>query len=194
MTNNLSSEQIILVDEQDRATGQAEKMAAHREALLHRAFSVFLLSQDEQGMPVTLLQQRCLQKYHCGGLWTNSCCSHPRVGEKILAAARRRLGEELGITAKLNLINIGNFIYRAEFDNGLTEHEFDHVVIAEVPLDLPLAPVASEVMATKWVSLPQLAHELQQNPKIYTPWFGQALALVSAHLQKLPATSTTDHA
>lgn len=176
-----TNEHIVLVDEHDREIGTEEKIAAHEKALLHRAFSVFLLSVDPAGNPVTLLQQRCQSKYHCGGLWTNSCCSHPRAGETVLAAASRRLAEELTITEALPLEQVGSFIYRADFDNGLTEHEFDHVVIAKVPYSLTMAPVAGEVMATRWVGLAELNAELQQHPEQFTPWFAKALELTIAH-------------
>ena len=116
-------EQVILVDQQDREIGVAEKLEAHRKGKLHRAFSVFLFNAKDE----MLLQQRAAEKYHSGGLWTNTCCSHPRPGEPTEAAARRRLREEMGISCNLN--KAFDFIYRAEFDNGLIEHELDHVFI-----------------------------------------------------------------
>src|SRR4249919_2599143 len=122
METNLNIDQeVILVNEQNEAIGTMEKMEAHRKALLHRAFSVFIFNSKGE----MLLQQRALNKYHSGGLWTNACCSHPRPGELIEDAATRRLKEELGFETPLK--KIFQFTYQASFDNGLTEHEFDHV-------------------------------------------------------------------
>ena len=113
--------EVILVDENDVQTGTMEKMEAHRQGLLHRAFSIFIFNSNGE----FLLQQRAPGKYHNGNLWTNTCCSHPLPGENILEAANRRLSEEMGFTTKLS--PAFTFIYNAKFDNGLTEHEFDHV-------------------------------------------------------------------
>ena len=132
------TDQLILVDEQDNPIGTCEKMEAHRKGLLHRAFSVFIF--DAQGR--MLLQQRALSKYHSGGLWTNACCSHPFPGEDNLTAATRRLQEELGFTTSLR--KAFDFYYRAAFDNGLTEHEFDHVFVGQYEGTLEVNP--QEVM------------------------------------------------
>lgn len=113
--------QVILVNELDQETGLMEKMEAHEKGLLHRAFSVFIMN-DQGDM---LLQQRALDKYHSGGLWTNACCSHPLPGEAVEAAAHRRLSEEMGFDCPLR--ELFQFTYRTEFDNGLIEHEYDHV-------------------------------------------------------------------
>ena len=118
------AEQVILVDEHDNAIGLMEKMEAHRLAKLHRAFSVFAMNDKNE----ILLQRRALHKYHSGGLWTNTCCSHPRDGENVEEAAKRRLMEEMGFTCDVK--RIFSFIYKAELDNDLTEHELDHVLIA----------------------------------------------------------------
>ncbi len=123
-------EQVILVDEQDNQIGLAPKMEAHIKGLLHRAFSIFIF--DEKGH--LLLQQRALEKYHSAGLWTNTCCSHPRNNETTIEAAQRRLQEEMGMTCRLR--EIFSFVYRAELENELIEHEFDHVFIG-VTNDLP---------------------------------------------------------
>src|SRR5215470_11031187 len=117
------AQEIILVDEKDRSIGVMEKLEAHRKGLLHRAFSVFIFNSKGE----MLLQQRSDEKYHSGGLWTNACCSHPAPGEDINTAAIRRLNEELGFTTSLT--KIFDFIYQSSFENGLTEHEFDHVFI-----------------------------------------------------------------
>ena len=163
-------ELLVLVDEQDRETGQAEKMDVHREGLLHRAFSIFIFTPQGE----MLLQRRAMDKYHCGGLWTNACCSHPRPGEKVEEAAKRRLQEELGIDVGLQ--KIFHFIYRAEFENGLTEHEFDHVFIGEYAGDIPFN--AAEVMDTRYLSTEALLPLVQQSPETFTPWFRIALPRV----------------
>ncbi len=125
MQNRLIKEEVILVDGQDQETGVAGKMEAHEKGWLHRAFSVFVFnSQGEM-----LLQQRALEKYHSGGLLTNTCCSHPRPGEDNKVAAERRLQEEMGFSVSLE--KVFDFLYKADFDNGLTEYEFDHVFVAE---------------------------------------------------------------
>src|SRR5215475_1033999 len=118
-----TKEEVILVDEDDFQVGTMEKMEAHRKALLHRAFSVFIFNTKGE----MLLQQRALNKYHSAGLWTNACCSHPAPGESTLDAAEKRLLEEMGFITPLQ--EIFEFTYKTEFDNGLTEYEFDHVVV-----------------------------------------------------------------
>ena len=122
----MTQENVILVDSNDNMIGSMEKYEAHEKGLLHRAFSVFLFNDQDE----LLLQQRALSKYHCGGLWTNSCCSHQRLGETNVEAAKRRLMEELGITA-MDLQDTFSFVYKAQFDNGLTEHEFDYVLFGK---------------------------------------------------------------
>src|SRR5207237_2208441 len=124
-TECVKPDYVILVDEKNQPIGQAEKMQAHRENLLHRAFSVFIVRNESQ--PEILLQQRARHKYHSPLLWTNTCCSHPHLGESVIEAGKRRLQEELGISAELK--DLGWFQYNAHFDNGLSEHEIDHVLI-----------------------------------------------------------------
>ena len=166
-------EQVILVDKNDNQTGIAGKMAAHEQALLHRAFSVFVYRKAPQGAEI-LLQHRQLDKYHCGGLWTNTCCSHPRPDESILDAGSRRLQEEMGFS--LALLKIGEFIYKAVFANGLTEHELDHVLVGEFGGEsIEINPL--EVAAFRWVSLSELEVDLNTNPHQYTPWLAPALEL-----------------
>jgi isopentenyl-diphosphate delta-isomerase len=157
------TDQLILVDEQDNPIGTCEKMEAHRQGLLHRAFSVFIF--DAQGR--MLLQQRALSKYHSGGLWTNACCSHPFPEEDNLAAASRRLQEELGFTTSLR--KVFDFYYRAEFDNGLTEHEFDHVFVGQYEGALEVNP--QEVMDYCFLSLDEIENQLTTRPDRYTEWF-----------------------
>lgn len=176
MTSN-SSEMVILVDEQDNNIGLEEKMRAHELGLLHRAFSVFILRKHEQRLEL-LLQQRQQNKYHCGGLWTNTCCSHPRVGETAVQAGERRLMEEMGMTAVLQ--EIGSFMYRAEFTNGLVEHEFDHVLVGMYNGE-DIQFNTMEVQAYKWVTIADLKLDLAKNAHLYTPWLANALAILETN-------------
>jgi isopentenyl-diphosphate delta-isomerase len=175
------TDQLILVDEQDNPIGTCEKMEAHRLGLLHRAFSVFIF--DAQGR--MLLQQRALSKYHSGGLWTNACCSHPFPGEDNLTAASRRLQEELGFTTSLN--KAFDFYYRSEFDNGLTEHEFDHVFVGQYEGALEVNP--QEVMDYCFLSLEEIQNQLETRPDRYTEWF--KIAFPRLRLWKQEQQSTT---
>ena len=172
-----ATELVILVDEQDNPTGIAEKLAAHRENLCHRAFSVFIYryAPDLQ----ILLQQRAANKYHSSGLWTNTCCSHPRPGEEIISAGERRLKEEMGIQAELR--SLGYFHYIAPFANGLTENEVDHVLIG-VTNESPITPNPAEVQNHRWVNLTTLKQEMTRTPDNFTPWLAKALALVEKNL------------
>lgn len=156
-------EEVVLVDEQDNELGVMEKMEAHEKALLHRAFSIFIFNKQGQ----MLLQQRALTKYHSGGLWTNACCSHPRPGEQTLAAAERRLYEELGFQTTIE--KIFHFTYKAAFDNGLTEHEYDHVFVGNY--DQQISPNPQEVQNISFKSMERIAQSLQNEPAKYTAWF-----------------------
>lgn len=175
-----ATEQVILVDEFDRPVGSAEKLQAHREGLCHRAFSVFLYRNTHT--IELLIQQRAKGKYHSPNLWTNTCCSHPRPGEAVLAAAERRLFEELGIKTPLKPIDI--FHYIAHFDNGLTENEVDHVLIGELT-HTSFSPNPGEVQATRWVSIANLENELAEYPERFTPWLQAVLRRVANHLKPL---------
>src|SRR6186713_1579239 len=117
----MENDKVILVSEHDDMVGIMDKMEAHKQGLLHRAFSVFIFNSKGE----MLLQQRAFNKYHSGGLWTNACCGHPSPGEQTVAAARRRLMEEMGFTTGLE--ELFDFTYQHAFENGLTEHEYDHV-------------------------------------------------------------------
>ncbi|RYY97570.1 MAG: isopentenyl-diphosphate Delta-isomerase [Chitinophagaceae bacterium] len=155
--------EVILVNGQDEPVGTMGKLAAHEQGLLHRAFSVFLF--DTAGR--MLLQQRAASKYHGGGLWSNACCSHPYPGEQVADAARRRLREELGISPEVR--HIFSFTYRAEVENGLIEHEFDHVFAGTFEGDFALNK--SEVAACRYLSAEALEAELRAHPEQFTQWF-----------------------
>jgi isopentenyl-diphosphate delta-isomerase len=160
-------ETVILVNTADQPVGRMEKFEAHQRGLLHRAFSVFLFNERGE----TLLQQRAAGKYHSPLLWTNSCCSHQREGESNLEAATRRLHEELGIDPSQisELKDSFHFIYRAEFDNGLTEHELDHVILGR--FDGTFTLNTEEVEAVRWISMPDLTREMDAHPEQFTAWF-----------------------
>lgn len=164
-------DKVILVNERDEATGAEEKLKAHQDGLLHRAFSVFIFRDTHAGLEL-LLQRRHPGKYHCGNLWTNTCCSHPRPNETVMDAGLRRLMEEMGFEA--NLEPRGVFQYKAHFDNGLTEHEVDHVLVGFADPE-KIEPNPEEVGEYRWAPIDQIKYELLENPDIFTPWFGQAL-------------------
>jgi isopentenyl-diphosphate delta-isomerase len=173
-----ATEYVVLVDQQDQEIGLAEKLEAHRKNLLHRAFSVFIFRKIANQEPELLLQQRALSKYHSPGLWTNTCCSHPRNGENIIKAGERRLLEELGITAELK--DVGWFHYNAYFPNGLSENEIDHVLIGYIEPNSSFKSNPEEVHATRWVTVNALQKELAMQPERFTPWLQQALLMVEA--------------
>jgi isopentenyl-diphosphate Delta-isomerase len=159
----MEEQMMILVDEQDNEIGLLPKMATHEQGLLHRAFSIFLFTNEGK----MILQQRAANKYHSPNLWTNACCSHPMPNEIIENAATRRLKEELGI--EVNMQKIFSFVYKADMDNGLTEHEYDHVFIGEYDAEIPFN--TEEVASIKNISLQQLEISINQNPEEYTAWF-----------------------
>lgn len=157
------NEMVILVDNNDNQLGLMEKIEAHEKAILHRAFSVFILNDNNE----LLLQKRALSKYHSPGLWTNTCCSHPRNGESIINAGLRRLKEEMGFETEIS--SLLSFVYKAEFDNGLTEHEFDHVLVGRYNKNPSINK--SEVSDWKWTDLDFLKKDVVSNPDLYTEWF-----------------------
>ena len=159
----MSLEKVILVDENDQQIGLMEKIEAHEKALLHRAFSVFVLNSKNELM----LQRRALHKYHSPGLWTNTCCSHQRDGETTMDAGLRRLQEEMGFVTPLE--EKFSFIYKAEFDNGLTEHEYDHVLLGHFENEPIINP--DEVAEWKWMPILEVKNDIENNPENYTPWF-----------------------
>jgi len=156
-------ENVILVDVLDNQLGLMPKMEAHEKAVLHRAFSVFIFNDKGELM----LQQRAAHKYHSPLLWTNTCCSHQRDGESNIEAGKRRLIEEMGF--KTNLKEIFSFVYKAPFDNGLTEHELDHVMIGNFNGVPKINP--DEVASFKWMTLEAVKKDIELQPKLYTAWF-----------------------
>lgn len=165
---------VVLVDENDQVIGQMGKLEAHEKGLLHRAFSVLIFNSNNE----LLLQKRAYSKYHSGGLWTNTTCSHPRVGETVLLAGSRRLNEEMGITCELK--QAFSFIYKAELDQGLTEYELDHVMIGFS--DKTPCMNLEEASAFKWMSLSDLKSDITQHPQLYTVWFK---ILIIQHLETI---------
>lgn len=159
----MNLQEVILVNENDEQVGVMEKMEAHRRALLHRAFSVFIFNHKGE----MLLQQRAASKYHSAGLWSNACCSHPAPGEDTLSAARRRTIEELGIDIPLE--KQFHFTYRAEFDNGLTEYEFDHVFTGFFNNSPDYNK--NEVQDCCYKSMLEIKESLKTHPRIFTEWF-----------------------
>lgn len=156
-------EQVILVNERDEKIGLMPKLEAHQKGILHRAFSVFIINDNNELM----LQQRAMNKYHSPGLWTNTCCSHQRDGETSVEAGKRRLEEEMGFNTLLK--ETGSIIYKAPFDNGLTEHELDHILIGNFN-GIPEINQA-EVSSWKWMTLEQIQKDIRINPDDYTAWF-----------------------
>lgn len=171
----MEEEQVILVNEKDEKIGLMPKQEAHEKGRLHRAFSVFIFNDNDELM----LQQRALHKYHSPGLWTNTCCSHQRDGETTIEAGKRRLLEEMGFTTDLK--ETTSFIYKAPFDNGLTEHELDHILIGtynsepEINLD--------EVAAYKWMPIEEVKEDISKNPQLYTAWFKIIFDKFQQHLE-----------
>ena len=163
---------VILVDDQDRVVGEMDKLQAHKEGLLHRAFSVFLFNSKGE----MLLQQRAEEKYHGGGLWTNACCSHPQWNETNEEAAGRRIEEELNIKAPLE--EIFSFTYCEKVENGLTEHEFDHVFVGFYEGEIK--PDPEEVMDVNWKSMEEIEGQLERKPELYTSWFKIAFPKIKA--------------
>lgn len=159
----MKEENVILVNQKDEQIGLMPKLEAHEKAVLHRAFSVFVLNDQNEIM----LQQRAHQKYHSPLLWTNTCCSHQREGETNIQAGSRRLFEEMGFETELK--ELFHFIYKAPFDNGLTEHELDHVMIGYYNDDPKIN--REEVESWKWMDIDDVAKDIQLHPEIYTVWF-----------------------
>ncbi|MBC7509900.1 MAG: isopentenyl-diphosphate Delta-isomerase [Ferruginibacter sp.] len=166
--------EVILVDENDTPTGAMEKIEVHRKALLHRAFSVFIFNNRGE----MLLQKRAANKYHSPALWTNACCSHPAPGQDTLEAATKRLQEEMGFTTSLE--KVFDFIYKAPFDNGLTEHEFDHVFTGTY--NEAVVPDKEEVSDYCYQTTELIKNSLQSHPEKYTEWFKIAFPKLQMYL------------
>lgn len=168
-------EKIILVDKKDREIGAEEKLKVHKSGKLHRAFSIFVFNRKGE----LLLQKRARGKYHSGGLWTNTCCSHSKAGEPLEKAVHRRLKEEMGFDCPLK--EVFSFIYKVKFDNGLYEHELDHVFIGRYQRN-PV-PNPEEYEECKWVSLKELKKDIQKNPGNYTYWLRVSLDRVISQME-----------
>ena len=166
--------QVILVNEQDEPVGFMDKMEAHEKGLLHRAFSVFIFNKNGE----MLLQQRAIDKYHSGGLWTNACCSHPSPNEGSEAAAQRRLKEEMGFNTPIQKIFV--FAYKTDFDNGLTEHEVDHVFIGNY--DGVIDPDPAEVKSYAYLTMDIIRESIDKEPHLYTSWFKIAFPKLETYL------------
>ena len=183
---NIPQEQLlVLVNERDEPIGLMEKMEVHQKALLHRAFSVFLFNSKGE----MLLQRRALEKYHSGGLWTNTCCSHPYPDETPGQAATRRMREELGFETSVN--PAFSFIYKAALDNELTEYEFDHVLIGEY--DGQVFPNKDEVVDYCYMNMDELRGNMANHPGNYTEWFKIALPMLEQYLDKNNSMSNENH-
>jgi isopentenyl-diphosphate Delta-isomerase len=166
------TEQVILVNEKDEIVGIEEKLKAHLVGVLHRAFSIFVFNGADQ----LLLQKRSSTKYHSEGLWSNTCCGHPRPGESIEEASRRRLSEEMGFDCEVR--ECFKFIYRVKLDNDFIEHEYDHVLVGK--FDGNPIPSKDEVDDWKWIDLATLKLAIEEKPESYTYWFGIALNVLLA--------------
>ena len=164
---------VLLVDENDQPLRMMEKIPAHEQGLLHRAFSAYVF-QTRGGVPHLLLQKRAVTKYHFGGLWTNTCCGHPLEGETPAQAGMRRLPQEMSFNTSLRAV--GTFTYRAQSANGLIEHELDHVLIGEFSDPLP-KPNPAEADDVRWITLAALDREFAEHPEQFTPWFTLGLAI-----------------
>lgn len=171
----MNCEKVVLVDRTDRTLGEMEKMEAHRKGVLHRAFSVLLFNNDGQ----LLLQRRAFGKYHSGGLWTNTCCSHPRPSENLTEATQRRLMEEMGISLTPEYLYA--FTYRADLDEGLVENEYDHVFTGVFNGTPQINP--DEVADWRFADVSQITSDIKKRPEQYTPWFRLIMDELRHHLK-----------
>lgn len=176
-------DQVVLVDESDNEIGVEGKMAVHRSGKLHRAISVFVFDAGDR----LLLQQRASTKYHSGGLWSNTCCSHPRPEEGNIGAASRRLREEMGIECKLS--KAFSFVYRATFENQLIEHEYDHVFFGRYGLPLPNRDEADD---WRWMDMARLSADVKRNRGVYSFWLAACLDRVVACIADQNLRQSTD--
>ena len=169
-------ERVVLVDTYDQPVGHMNKLQAHIVGELHRAFSIFIFNYRGE----LLLQQRAFHKYHSGGLWSNSCCSHPRPGESVIDAANRRLDEEMGLSC--DLVPAFSFVYRAAFENGLIENEFDHVLIGRS--DMLPTPNEEEVASYRYASVGDIREDLGMDEDRYTAWFRLCIERVAGFIDE----------
>lgn len=176
--------EVILVDKNDQVIGTAEKLRAHQKNQLHRAYSVFLFNNE---LTHVLLQKRHPKKYHSGNLWSNTCCSHPQPHENIIESAKKRLLYEMGIPCD-TLHRAGTLLYQHSFDNGIHEHELDHIFIGIIEEIAP-KPHQEEVIDTQWIHTEKLASLLSKEPKTFTVWFAKCFAIACKEKQKLESTS-----
>lgn len=177
----MSRNQVVLVDVNDRVIGREDKLHAHRYGQLHRAFSVFI-ARCQDGQVELLLQQRASTKYHCGGLWSNTCCSHPQPGEDTKQSALVRIEEELGFS--LDTIDwAASHCYKATLPNGLVEHEFDHLFIGW-HRDPKINANKDEIQDIKWLTLDEIDASLTAQPQLFTPWFADTFEKVRPQLDK----------
>ena len=174
MSTNNTDSLIALVNQQDEITGYQEKLKVHQDGILHRAFSVVVINREGQW----LMHRRALDKYHSGGAWTNTCCSHLKSGESMLDAAQNRLSSEMGISAHPEFVE--SFHYKATFDNGLIENEIDHIFIAY--WDGSPKPDPEEVMDWKWCHPEEIEKELASRGEVFTPWFPLVFNLLKPRL------------
>ena len=180
----MTYQNVLLVDMNDNPIGEAEKLQAHKQGLLHRAFSIFIYRKNAHGIEY-LLQKRASQKYHCGGLWTNTCCSHPNTQKERTISVQERLKFEMGMDIPFeNIKFIKKFTYKAVFDNGLTEHEIDHVFMAEYQGE-NIQPNPEEVDDMRWINLDILEDDLAKNPQNYTAWLPQVLHIAKKGLHNI---------
>ena len=177
----MREEEVILVDSEDKVLGTMPKMEAHQKGILHRAFSIFILNSNKE----LLLQKRSYNKYHSPGLWTNTCCSHQRIEETSVEAGNRRLMEEMGI--KTDLKEVFTFKYKTKFNNGLTEHEFDHVLFGYTD-ESPIINI-NEVCEWKWLDIESIKNDILINPNHYTVWFKIIFDQFSKHLHNYESNS-----
>ena len=173
----MSEEKVVLVDKKDFQLGLMPKLEEKRKGVLHRAFSVFVFNSSK----LLLMQKRSSLKYHSPGLWTNTCCSHQRDGESTVDAAKRRLNEEMGLNVDLK--ETFSFIYKANLENGLIEHEFDHVLVGFTDFNPKIN--TNEVEDWKWIDLSFLELDLDKNPNIYTEWFKIIFKRVKGYIENL---------
>ncbi len=170
-------EYVVLVNVEGKEVGTSDKLRAHQDGVLHRAFSVFLVNSKGK----MLLQQRTWSKYHSAGLWSNTCCSHPRPEESLAEAVQRRLREEMGIACATH--EVFQFTYQTDLENGLSEHEYDHVFLGMYE-GSPL-PNEQEVADWKWMEFSRLQEDLKQHPQNYTYWFRLCLDRVLTHVPQM---------